>query len=66
MSVGRALSLHRSVWYYQTHKDDSDVTQKLQQYAEQYPKEALMITMVKYAMKVLIGTEKEFFVFIGR
>lgn len=40
MSVGRAcrvLSLHRSVWYYQTHKDDNDVTQKLQQYAEQYP-----------------------------
>lgn len=40
MSVGRAcrvLSQHRSVWYYQTHKEDSDVTQKLQQYAEQYP-----------------------------
>ena len=40
VSVGRAcrvVSLHRSVWYYQTHKDDSAVIAKLQSYAEQYP-----------------------------
>jgi len=31
------LSLQRSVWYYQSCKDDQDVINKLQQYAELYP-----------------------------
>lgn len=40
MSVGRAcrvVSLHRSVWYYQTQKDNSAIIAKLQSYAEEYP-----------------------------
>ena len=40
VSVGRAcrvVSLHRGVWCYQTHKDDSEVIAKLQSYTEQHP-----------------------------
>lgn len=40
VSVGRAcrvVSLIRSVWYYQTHKDDSAVIAKFQSCAEHYP-----------------------------
>jgi putative transposase len=39
-TVGRAcrvISLHRSLWYYQSKKDDTEVIAKLQQYAELYP-----------------------------
>ena len=40
VSVGRAwrvVSLHRSVWYCQSHKDDTEIIAKLQLYAELYP-----------------------------
>ncbi|MCA6450616.1 MAG: hypothetical protein IM584_06370 [Chitinophagaceae bacterium] len=39
VSVGRAcrvVSLHRSVWCYQSQKDDSEVIAKLQSYVERY------------------------------
>ena len=40
VSVGRAcwvIFLHRSVWYYQSCKDDREVINKLQEYADRYP-----------------------------
>lgn len=40
VSVGRAcrvISLQRSVWYYQSRKNDQEVMDKLQHYAELYP-----------------------------
>ncbi len=40
VSVGRAcrvVSMQRSVWYYQSCKDDQEVINKLQHYAELYP-----------------------------
>lgn len=40
VSVGRAcrvISLQRSVWYYQSCKDDREVIKKLQDYAEHFP-----------------------------
>lgn len=40
VSVGRAcrvLSLHRSVWYYQSCKDDQEIIDKLQEFADRYP-----------------------------
>lgn len=33
----RVVSLQRSVWYYQSRKDDREVINKLQHYAERYP-----------------------------
>ena len=40
VSVGRAcrvINLHRSLWYYRSKKDDTEIVMKLQQYAELYP-----------------------------
>lgn len=40
ISIGRAcrvVGLHKSAWYYQGHKDDEAVVQKLQALAERYP-----------------------------
>ncbi len=35
--VCSTVGLHRSMWYYQVKKDDSDVETKLNEYAEKYP-----------------------------
>lgn len=37
----RVIELQRSVWYYQSHKDDQEVIDKLQQLAEKYPTRGL-------------------------
>lgn len=40
VSVSRAcrvISMQRSVWYYQSQKDDREIIEKLQQYAQRYP-----------------------------
>lgn len=56
----KVIKLHRSMWYYRSKKDDSEVIEKLNQLAESHPKEVLMSTLVGFGSRALNGTENVF------